>query len=147
MSTAAPPRALTAAALEEAEAGIGDTAAPFLVVSGAWPVGVIGLGAGRLAERHGRPALVLSADVEPMRGSARSAGGFDLASAFAANADLLERFGGHPAAAGCHVRADRVELLRERLLASVEVAPPVDPRPTRDLDLVVFQGGTARPAA
>jgi single-stranded-DNA-specific exonuclease len=100
-------------------------------------VGIIGLVAGRLAEETGRPALVLSSAVEPWRGSARSAGGVDLAATFAACADLFERFGGHPAAAGCHVVAERVPELRLRLNEVAKHPPAQDPRPSLRVDLVV----------
>jgi single-stranded-DNA-specific exonuclease len=130
-------RELTTVAMAEARAALGAApAAPFIVLSGDWPVGIIGLVAGRLAEEHGCPALVLSSSVEPWRGSARSAGGVDLAAAFAGCSDLFERFGGHPAAAGCHVEAGRVEELRTRLEAFVQAQPPADARPNLRLDLV-----------
>ncbi len=130
-------RELTVTAMTEARevlAGAADE--PFIVIEGDWPVGIIGLVAGRLAEDHGRPTLVLSTSVAPWRGSARSAGGVDLAAAFAACSDLFERFGGHPAAAGCHVEPEHVEELRARLAAYVRERPPVDERPTLSLDLV-----------
>ncbi len=130
-------RELTAEAMTEAREQLAKAPdAPFIVLTGAWPVGIIGLVAGRLAEEQGRPALVLSTSVEPWRGSARSAGGVDLAAAFAASSDLFERFGGHPAAAGCHIDAAHVEALRARLKQFVEGHPPSDPRPTIALDLV-----------
>jgi len=130
-------RDLTARALEEARAAL--SASPpddFTVIDGDWPVGIIGLLAGRLAEETGRPALVLSSAVEPWRGSARSAGGVDLAAAFAACADLLDRFGGHPAAAGCHVAAERVPELRQRLADLVRGQPRADPRASLRIDLI-----------
>jgi single-stranded-DNA-specific exonuclease len=131
-------RDLTTQALEEARAAL--AASPpddFTVITGDWPVGIIGLLAGRLAEETGRPALVLSSAVEPWRGSARSAGGVDLAATFAACADLFERFGGHPAAAGCHVVAERVPELRLRLTEVAKHQPALDPRPSLRVDLVV----------
>ena len=130
-------RELTRTALEEAEAAFAEMApSEFIVIAGAWPVGIIGLVAGRLAEKHGRPALVLSTEVAPWRGSARSAGGFDLAAAFSRSSDLFERFGGHPAAAGCHIEPGRVEALHERLNEAARSGPLVDDRPTLDIDLV-----------
>ena len=130
-------RELTTAAMTEARERLDQSPdAPFLVLEGDWPVGIIGLVAGRLAEEQGRPTLVLSTSVEPWRGSARSAGGVDLAAAFASVSDLFERFGGHPAAAGCHVEAGRVEELRARLTAFAQGHPPADERPTLSLDLV-----------
>ena len=130
-------RELTATAMTEARESLAAAAdQPFIVLEGDWPVGIIGLVAGRLAEEHGRPALVLATNVDPWRGSARSAGGVDLAAAFASCSDLFERFGGHPAAAGCHIEPDRVEELRTRLSAFVRERPPADDRPTLSLDLV-----------
>ncbi len=130
-------RTLTAEAMAEArEALAAGPDAAFIVLSGDWPVGVIGLLAGRIAEEEGRPTLVLSTAADPWRGSARSAGGVDLAAAFADCADLFERFGGHPAAAGCHVDPRYVEVLRERLEAWVRARPPADARPSLRLDLV-----------
>jgi single-stranded-DNA-specific exonuclease len=130
-------RELTTTAMTEArEALAGALDDPFIVLEGDWPVGIIGLVAGRLAEDHGRPTLVLSTSVAPWRGSARSAGGVDVAAAFAACSDLFERFGGHPAAAGCHIKPALVEELRTRLSAFVRERPPADERPTISLDLV-----------
>jgi single-stranded-DNA-specific exonuclease len=109
----------------------------FIVITGDWPVGVIGLVAGRLAEELGRPVLVLATGADPWRGSARSAGGIDLAAAFATCSDLFERFGGHPAAAGCHLEPAHLELLRERLITFADQSPPADERPSLSIDLVV----------
>jgi single-stranded-DNA-specific exonuclease len=130
-------RELTVAAMAEArETLAGQPESGFPVIVGDWGVGIIGLVAGRLAEEHGRPTLVLSTAVEPWRGSARSAGGVDLAAAFASCGQLFERFGGHPAAAGCHIEPDRVDELRRRLEAFVEERPPTDERADLVIDLV-----------
>jgi single-stranded-DNA-specific exonuclease len=130
-------RELTSVAMSEArEALAQEPEGDFLVIAGEWPVGVVGLVAGRLAEERGRPALVLSTAVDPWRGSARSAGGVDLAAAFDACADLFERFGGHPAAAGCHIAPERVEELKARLGVFIRERPPADTRPGLSLDLV-----------
>ncbi|MBX3029075.1 MAG: single-stranded-DNA-specific exonuclease RecJ [Chloroflexi bacterium] len=135
-------RALMNAALEEARAALGpDDGAPVLVVAGPWAPGVVGLVAGRLADRMGRPAVVFSTLVDPWRGSARSAAGFDLAAAFSANAELFERFGGHAAAAGCHLRAERIDAFRVAMTRAVTEARPEGPaRPTLALDLAVSAG-------
>ncbi len=130
-------RQLTADALAEARAAAEARASdPFVVLTGGWPLGIIGLMAGRLAEDLGRPTLVISDQVDPWRGSARSAGGFDLVAAFDACADLFERYGGHPAAAGCHVPPERVEELRRRLGSLAAGRPPVDGRASLVIDLV-----------
>jgi len=134
-------RDLTKTAMAEAQAVLaadpGDPAAT--VVRGPWPVGVIGLVAGRLAEERGRPAVV-GTEVEGLiRASCRSAGGVDLGAALAQCADLFIRHGGHPGAAGFELPAERWEAFRERFLGIVtNVSPPSsDPRPELKVDLVV----------
>jgi single-stranded-DNA-specific exonuclease len=130
-------RDLTATALAEARDVLAQQPdEPFIVIVGDWPVGVIGLVAGRLAEETGRPALVISSAVTPWRGSARSSGGVDLAAAFAACDDLLARHGGHPAAAGCHLGPDQLAELRARLHRFALERPPVDARPSLVIDLI-----------
>jgi single-stranded-DNA-specific exonuclease len=135
-------RGLMTAALAEARAILGpDDGSPMTIVAGPWAPGVVGLVAGRLADQLGRPAVVFSTNVSPWRGSARSAGGFDLGAAFAANASLFERYGGHAAAAGCHLDPGRYAEFRAAMLDRFQDAPPVrDPRRTLVLDLVTSAG-------
>jgi single-stranded-DNA-specific exonuclease len=130
-------RDLTAVAMAEAREVMSERADdPFVVITGDWSVGIIGLVAGRLAEQLGRPVLVLSSAVTPWRGSARSAGGVDLAAALDSCHDLLERHGGHPAAAGCHVAPAHAAELRARLMDFAAALPPADPRPSLSIDLL-----------
>jgi single-stranded-DNA-specific exonuclease len=135
-------RGLMTTALAEARETLGpDHGSPVTIVAGPWAPGVVGLVAGRLADQLGRPAVVFSTTVTPWRGSARSAGGFDLGAAFAANASLFERHGGHAAAAGCHLDPARYDDFRAAMLACFLDAPPVrDPRRTLVLDLVTSAG-------
>jgi single-stranded-DNA-specific exonuclease len=134
-------REMTRTAMVEAQAVLaaepGDPAAT--VVRGDWPVGVIGLVAGRLAEERGRPAVVGTELDGVVRASCRSAGGFDLAAALADCTDLFIRHGGHPGAAGFELASDRWDAFRERFLALVTAAlpPASDPRPELRVDLVV----------
>ncbi len=121
-------RDLMATALEEARVALGpDTGATMTIVAGPWPAGVIGLVAGRLADQLGRPAVVFSTLAEPWRGSARSAGDLDLGALFAAHAELFERYGGHAAAAGCHLPPERYEAFRVAMGEAV-VAGGTPPR-------------------
>ncbi len=86
---------------------------PMLVLAGqGWHQGVVGIVAGRLAERFGRPTLVIGLDGERGRGSARSARGLDLLELLRGGAAHMVRFGGHAQAAGCDVLASEVEALR-----------------------------------
>lgn len=116
-------RGLMATALDEARAMVGpDPTDAMTIVAGPWPPGIVGLVAGRLADQVGRPAVVFSTLAEPWRGSARSAGDVDLGATFAAHAELFERFGGHAAAAGCHLAPERYEAFRMAMLAATTMS-------------------------
>jgi single-stranded-DNA-specific exonuclease len=70
-----------------------------------WHPGVLGLVASQLAQEYGRPAILLSVDGLIARGSARSVRQIDLYQLVKAQAHLLDRFGGHPFAAGMSLPA------------------------------------------
>jgi single-stranded-DNA-specific exonuclease len=93
-----------------------------LMVAGAdWHPGVVGIVAGRLKERHNRPACVAGIADGMARGSGRSVVGHDLGSAVIAARQhgLLATGGGHPMAAGFSLSASRLQdfwaFLDERL--------------------------------
>jgi single-stranded-DNA-specific exonuclease len=80
-----------------------------------WHPGVIGIVAGRLAERYHRPAVVVAWDrlgIKPGTGSARSIPGFDLHAALEACTNHLIGYGGHAAAAGLRIEPDRIDGFR-----------------------------------
>lgn len=87
-----------------------------IVVSGRdWHHGVIGIVASRITDRFGKPCLVISEDGESAKGSGRSVEGFSLFEAVSACGEVLERFGGHPMAAGITLKASRIEEFRKRI--------------------------------
>jgi len=90
---------------------------PALVLaSHKWHAGIIGIVAGRLAEKHHRPVVLVAEDplgVKPGIGSARSIPGFNLHEALAECGHLLESHGGHAAAAGLRIKSDNLESFRE----------------------------------
>jgi single-stranded-DNA-specific exonuclease len=111
--------------------------APATIVHGPWPVGVVGLVAGRLAEERDRPAIV-GADLGPLiRASGRGDGTLHLATAIAACGDLLIRHGGHAGAAGFEILTEHWDAFRERFLALAALAAPRDPRPALAVDLAL----------
>jgi len=87
-----------------------------LVLAGTnWHPGVIGIVAGRLAEKYCRPVVIISIDpvgVKPAVGSARSASGLNLYAALAACSEHLLGFGGHAAAAGLKIEESKIESFR-----------------------------------
>jgi single-stranded-DNA-specific exonuclease len=102
--------------------------APVLtVMSGGWHPGVIGIVAGRIKERFGRPAIVIAEGEDGIgKGSGRSISGVDLGAAVLAAKDsgLLVAGGGHAMAAGLTMAAGGLEPFRdfinERLASDVE---------------------------
>jgi single-stranded-DNA-specific exonuclease len=89
-----------------------------------WSHGVVGIVASKLAEKWRKPALVAQVLGDKAKGSARSVGNFNMVDSLRANADLLERFGGHFFAAGCTLPAENLDELRRRLnAAGVSGAP------------------------
>jgi single-stranded-DNA-specific exonuclease len=74
---------------------------PVLIVHGHdWPLGILGLVAGRLADDYQRPTFVVSSNSEESRGSARGRSGVDLGKILANWPGEFKRFGGHAQAAG-----------------------------------------------
>jgi single-stranded-DNA-specific exonuclease len=103
-------------ALEQAEE---QRAAPALVVAGdGWAPGVVGIVASKLVDRFQRPAFVIALDGGVGRGSARSWRGFHLYQALHGCAEILQRYGGHAAAAGLTVEKSHLPELRRRLCAA-----------------------------
>ncbi len=85
-----------------------------------WHPGVIGIVAGRLAEKYHRPVVLVATDplgVRPGIGSARSIPGFNLHSAFASCDQYLVSHGGHQAAAGLKIEESRLDAFREAFCA------------------------------
>lgn len=97
--------------------------------------GVVGLAAARLTEEFYRPAVVAHQDDTHTRGSARSIREFHITQALDACADLLEKHGGHAAAAGFTTARQHTQALAERLRAVAENAlAGQDLRPTIHID-------------
>ena len=89
-----------------------------VVLSGkGWHPGVIGIVAGRIKEKTGKPALVVALDGDTGKGSGRSIAGVDLGAAIIAarEAGLLVAGGGHAMAAGLTVAADKIDALADWL--------------------------------
>ncbi|HYH52995.1 MAG TPA: single-stranded-DNA-specific exonuclease RecJ [Solirubrobacterales bacterium] len=110
-----------------------------VVAGGDWHPGVVGIVASRLVERHHRPTVVISlAEDGSGRGSGRSIPGFDLLAALEACSEHLEGFGGHRAAAGLTIRAEKVEAFREAFAAHADEAlSPADLRRVEKVDAIV----------
>ena len=119
------------------------TEARCLVVSGAtWPAGLVGLVAGKIAERFNRPCVAISLNeaTGTGRGSARSIRAFNILDAITACRDLLQEFGGHSHAAGLSIDGANVAdfsaqmnrlagalLTEEDFVPTLDVAQRIEP--------------------
>jgi single-stranded-DNA-specific exonuclease len=93
-----------------------------------WQSGVLGLVAASIAQEYGRPTILLTTATqshpledlnhnqgEIARGSARSVNNIDLYELVLSQANLLDRFGGHPYAAGLSLPSENLPLFREAI--------------------------------
>jgi single-stranded-DNA-specific exonuclease len=92
-----------------------------LILAGeSWHRGVVGLTAGRIAQRYNRPALVISIDGDQCVGSARSIPSINLHAQLERVADLFTHFGGHEFACGFALPLTAIDDLRTRLAEAFE---------------------------
>jgi len=129
-----------------------------------WPVGVLGLVAGQIAQETGRPTILLSTEkvnhpsqsnVIPMnpelltpdssihlaRGSARSVSSIDLYQLVKEQAHLLHRFGGHPFAAGLSLPVENILLFKAAINQKLsQILGGTNITPTISSDLLVTVG-------
>lgn len=95
----------------------------FVLASRQWHQGVIGIVAGRLADKYYRPTVMIALrnpDSNP--GSARGVpdSSFNMYNALDHCSEYLERFGGHAAAAGLGVKESNVDAFRDAFCDYVE---------------------------
>ena len=142
-------RGIEAVVQEEAEAQMaGQHNRAVLVLAGlGWHPGVIGIVAGRIKEKAGKPALVIALGADEAgngKGSGRSISGVDLGAAIIAakEAGLLLAGGGHAMAAGLTIAPGKTEALADwldaRLGAAVTAASASQ---SLKLDLALAPGG------
>ncbi|MBE7559118.1 single-stranded-DNA-specific exonuclease RecJ [bacterium] len=104
-----------------------------------WHRGVVGLVAARLAESLHRPVAVLAIEGETACGSARAAGKVDVTAALAQCQGLLDRYGGHEAAAGFQLPVANLPAFRDAfemavVRSGVEIEPMAGLTITRTLE-------------
>ena len=98
---------------------------PVIVVGDTqWPLGIVGLLAGKIAERYEKPVFVWTRVGERYRGSARSGGGLGVHRLMKGAREAFESFGGHEAAGGFICHSEQIHALQESLNTSSETCPP-----------------------
>jgi single-stranded-DNA-specific exonuclease len=117
-------RSVQLAASKLATTDFDPEADPALVLAGVgWHLGVIGVVAGRMAEKYGKPVIVISLDQtggKPGVGSGRAGTpSVNLHEALTECSGRLVRFGGHQAAAGLTITEDQIDDFRSEFYEAV----------------------------
>jgi len=135
-------------ALAEAMASLGleEKGAVVVTAGEGWHPGVVGIVAGRLKEKYGRPAFAIAFDRGGVgTGSGRSVPGADLGQTVrhAVAEGILEKGGGHAMAAGVTLRRDRLTAFRAFLEAALADAVTA----ARRNDALLIDGAVSAGAA
>ena len=92
-------KALVAEMLLASEKQLDDSPVQFIYQTG-WHPGILGIVAGQLVQKTGKPIVMLSEEDGVLKGSARSIPAFNMFEALSPHRDLFISFGGHAQAAG-----------------------------------------------
>jgi single-stranded-DNA-specific exonuclease len=120
-------RSILLAATKQAKEHCAADDAALVLADGGWHAGVIGIVAGRLAEKWHRPVVLIARDPlqgRPAIGSVRSVPGFDVHAALVACRGLLVSCGGHAAAAGLRIEDRQIDEFRRAFRDAVATRLP-----------------------
>ena len=118
---------------------ITDTTLPiYFVVGNDWPEGILGLIAGKLAQKFNKPVLVGSHSEGRIKGSARSPEYLNITEIFKKHADLLDRFGGHAQAAGFQLPYSNFQDFHSQIIETAkDLIKDIDTEVFMNIDLEV----------
>lgn len=105
--------------VEEQLAGAGSDDAVIVAAGEGWHEGVKGIVASRIARAKKKPVIIFSIEDGQARGSGRTYGDINLFELASTCSDLFEKFGGHAAAIGITLPANKLDELRRRLCSQV----------------------------
>lgn len=98
-----------------------------------WPIGVLGLVAGRITDEFHKPAVILQKQKNEFAGSLRSIPEVNIIRSLELCADLLIKFGGHSQAAGVKLSAENLGVFQEKFsgivekkLLDIELSPAIE---------------------
>jgi single-stranded-DNA-specific exonuclease len=138
---------LLEAALVQAKERWQEGARLLLLEGEGWHEGVRGIVATRLAARYGVPVMVFSVEGGEARGSGRSIGTVDLHRALASASRMLMRFGGHAAAVGATLPAERLGDLAAAMSDALAVETAEAYRTTETVDAEIALAEATRELA
>ncbi len=80
-----------------------------------WPIGILGLVAGKLSDEFSRPVCIFNQSEKFSAASCRSIPSFNIIEALSRCREFLEEFGGHKGAAGFKIKNSNIKELEEKL--------------------------------
>jgi len=98
-----------------------------------WPLGILGLVAGKIADRYKRPTFVWSELDEKIKGSCRSGSDIDVFSLMQESREHFVSFGGHAASGGFVMSKDELHYLEQNLSKNIISSKKID-NPVQYLD-------------
>jgi single-stranded-DNA-specific exonuclease len=110
---------------------------PKLIFEGSsdWPIGLVGLVAGKIADKYRRPTIIYHQRGELIHASCRSIPQFDLMEMLSQGVEFFDDFGGHKGSAGFRMRKKNLEQV-EKLFNKIaeEQLKDEDLSPVLDID-------------
>lgn len=85
-----------------------------------WPVGILGLVAGKVVDKFQKPTIVFQIQEKEYVGSLRSIPEINIVECLGKCSDLLSKFGGHSQAAGVRIAPENVDQFCERMTELIE---------------------------
>jgi single-stranded-DNA-specific exonuclease len=121
---------VTAEAKEKIGEEVGERKVLFALGKG-WPLGIVGLVAGKIADNFWRPTFVMTEREGKIMGSGRSIPEFDIMEGLRETKEFLSHYGGHAGACGFTLRNKKdlkkfekaLQKFAEKKLASLELVP------------------------
>jgi single-stranded-DNA-specific exonuclease len=95
----------------------------FIIASGDFHEGVIGIVASRLVHHYKLPAIVFSENGEILKGSGRSLGDVNIYNLISNCSEFLEGFGGHKLACGLSLKKDNLKKFIEKIDNETSLIP------------------------
>jgi single-stranded-DNA-specific exonuclease len=81
-----------------------------------WHEGVIGLVAGKIFEKTGKPTIIATTTEKEIKASARSISTFNITKALEVHSEYLVKYGGHAQAAGFTIKPECIDNFKESIL-------------------------------
>lgn len=108
---------MTETSLDEAKALFVNPEDEYILIAHSpdWHVGILGLIAGKLSEKYGRPAIAMQDFGDMLVASARSPQHFNVVEAIKDSSEHLMSFGGHAQAAGFNLKKEDLKAFEEKI--------------------------------